>query len=67
MMCGYPRTDYLLIMFPLGFWFDATMRVATTAIGGALLLASSSGGYLLYRRWAGARMEETAIPAEVNN
>ena len=62
-----PRTDYLLIMFPQAFWFDATMRVATTAIGGALLLAGSSGGYLLYRRWAGARMEETAIQAEVNN
>ena len=38
-----------------------------TTLEWALLLAGSSGGYLLYRRWAGARMEETAIPAEVNN
>ena len=43
-----PRTDYLLIMFPLGFWFDATMRVALTTIAGAVLLAAVSGGYLLY-------------------
>ena len=45
-----PRTDYLLIMFPLGFWFDATMRVALTTIGGAVLLVALSGGYLLYFR-----------------
>ena len=45
-----PRTDYLLIMFPLGFWFDATMRVALTTLFGAALLASSGGGYLLYRK-----------------
>jgi len=62
-----PRTDYLLIMFPLGFWFDATMRVATTAIGGALLVASASGGYLLYRRYTAEPKEETTAPAEVDN
>ena len=43
-----PRTDYLLIMFPLGFWFDATLRVALTTIAGALLLVAVSGGYLWY-------------------
>jgi hypothetical protein len=37
-------------MFPLGFWFDATMRVAATSVIGAIGLASVSGGYLLYRR-----------------
>ena len=30
-----PRTDYLLIIFPAGFWFDATMRVALTSVLGA--------------------------------
>jgi integral membrane protein (TIGR01906 family) len=45
-----PRRDYLIIMFPLGFWFDATMRVAATSVIGAIGLASVSGGYLLYRR-----------------
>jgi integral membrane protein (TIGR01906 family) len=46
-----PRRDYLIIMFPQGFWFDATMRVAATAVGSAVLLAGISGSYLLYRRW----------------
>jgi integral membrane protein (TIGR01906 family) len=46
-----PRRDYLIIMFPLGFWFDATMRVAATALGGALILSGVSGTYLLYRCW----------------
>lgn len=41
-----PRTDYLLIMFPQGFWFDATMRVALTTIAGALLIAAAGGGYV---------------------
>jgi integral membrane protein (TIGR01906 family) len=46
-----PRRDYLIIMFPQGFWFDATMRVAATAVGGAVLLAGISASYLLYCRW----------------
>ena len=48
-----PSTDYLLIMFPQGFWFDATMRVALTTIGGAVLLVAVSGGYLLYFKRSG--------------
>ena len=55
-----PRTDYLLIMFPLGFWFDATMRVALTTIGGALLLVAVSGGYLLYFKRRAARPDGTS-------
>jgi integral membrane protein (TIGR01906 family) len=47
-----PCRDYLIMMFPLGFWFDATMRVAATAVGGALLLAGTSGAYLYRRRRA---------------
>ena len=45
-----PRTDYLLIMFPLTFWFDATIRVALTAVAGAAVLTALGGGYLWYRR-----------------
>lgn len=45
-----PRSDYLLIMFPLGFWFDATMRVALTATAGALLLTATTAGYHLHHR-----------------
>ena len=50
-----PRTDYLLIMFPQGFWFDATMRVALTTIAGAVLLVAVSGGYLWYFDWRTGR------------
>ncbi len=46
-----PRTDYLLIMFPQGFWLDATVRVATTAVVGGAILAGPSGIYLLIRWW----------------
>ncbi len=45
-----PRRDYLLIMFPLGFWFDATLRVAATAAAGAFALIAGSTAGLLYLR-----------------
>ena len=59
-----PRTDYLIIMFPVGFWFDATIRVVLSAVGGALILASVSGGYLVYRWWTAKLAEgpKTANP-----
>ncbi len=50
-----PRTDYLLILFPGGFWFDATMRVALTSVLGAVLLLSAGGAFLGYRRWSANR------------
>ena len=50
-----PRTDYLLILFPAGFWFDATMRVALTSVLGALLLISVGGAILAYLRWRSYR------------
>ena len=43
-----PRTDYLLIMFPQGFWFDATMRVALTTIFGAILLVVLGLSYIAF-------------------
>ena len=45
------NTDFLLMMFPQAFWFDATMRVAGGAVIGALTAIVLPGGYLLYRRW----------------
>ena len=42
-----PRRDYLLMLFPLGFWFDAAMTVALRAGGGG----GASGGRR--GRWAG--------------
>ena len=60
-----PRTDYLLILFPGGFWFDATMRVALTSILGALLLISVGSAGIAYRRWKNSRPSPTAqAPAE---
>ena len=46
-----PRTDYLVLLFPQGFWFDATMWVAIRAISGGLVLAAAGGSYLAWRRW----------------
>ena len=46
-----PRTDYLVLLFPQGFWFDATVWVALRAIAGGLILAAAGGGYLAWSRW----------------
>ncbi len=48
-----PRTDYLVLLFPQGFWFDATMWAALRALAGGALLAAAGGGYLAWRRWGG--------------
>jgi integral membrane protein (TIGR01906 family) len=46
-----PRTDYLVLLFPQGFWFDATIWVALRAIAGGLILAAAGGSYVAWRRW----------------
>ena len=46
-----PRTDYLLLLFPQGFWFDVTMRVVVLVVAGAAMLTAVCGGYLLLRWW----------------
>lgn len=46
-----PRTDYLVLLFPQGFWFDATMWVAIRALAGGVILTAAGGGYLAWRRW----------------
>ncbi len=48
-----PRTDYLIILFPQGFWFDATIRVALTAVTAALGLVGVSAVFLGLRWWFG--------------
>ena len=45
-----PRRDYLVMLFPLGFWFDATVLVALRAIAGALVLMAAGSGLLVYWR-----------------
>ena len=60
-----PRTDYLLILFPAGFWFDATMRVALTSVLGAALLLSTGASFLGYRHWsANRRRDPDPAPAD---
>ena len=44
------RTDFLVMLFPEEFWFDATMWVAMRALIGAVIIGAASGGYLLYLR-----------------
>ena len=46
-----PRTDYLVLLFPQGFWFDATMWVALRAMAGGLILAAAGGAWLAWQRW----------------
>ena len=46
------RTDFLVMLFPQDFWFDATIWVATRALVAALAIGVVSAVYLLYlRRW----------------
>ena len=50
-----PRTDYLVMMFPQGFWFDATLFVALAIVVETIVLCVASAGYLaLLRRRARA-------------
>lgn len=59
-----PRTDYLLILFPGGFWFDATMRVALTAMLGGILLLSAGVVVRGYLRWRSYRSSRDSNPSE---
>ncbi len=50
-----PRTDYLVLLFPQGFWFDATLWFALRAIAGGLLLAAAGGAWLAWKKWGALR------------
>ncbi len=41
-----PARDYLIMLFPQGFWFDATMLVALVTVVLAIILAAAAGLYL---------------------
>jgi len=45
-----PTTDYLIMLFPEGFWYDAAMLFAKITIGVAVTLGGVAGGYLWTRR-----------------
>ena len=59
-----PATDYLVVLFPLGFWFDATLLVVALTTAGALVVALSAVACRLYlRRYAHSKSGEPAAPA----
>ncbi len=42
-----PARDYLIRLFPEGFWYDTALYCALATAGMAIILAGVSGGYLL--------------------
>ncbi len=45
-----PTEDYLIMLFPQGFWLDATLFGALATVGMAIILGGVAGGYLLLTR-----------------
>jgi len=45
-----PTKDYLIMLFPQGFWYDATLFCALATAGLAVILGGAAGGYLLFSR-----------------
>jgi len=45
-----PTKDYLIMLFPQGFWYDAALFCAVATAAGAMILAAIAGGYLLFTR-----------------
>jgi LPXTG-motif cell wall-anchored protein len=44
-----PATDYLIMMFPQGFWFDAALACAIATAAGAIILGGV-GWWLMRKR-----------------
>ena len=45
-----PARDYLIMLFPQGFWYDATVFCTLATVIGAVVLGGVGGGYLLLSR-----------------
>ena len=45
-----PTRDYLIMLFPGGFWYDAALLCVLVTAGLAVILGGVAGGYLLYSR-----------------
>ena len=45
-----PTRDYLIMLFPGGFWYDAAIFCALATAGLAIILGGVAGGYLLLTR-----------------
>ncbi len=47
-----PARDYLIMLFPQGFWYDTTLFCALVTTAGAVVLGGVSGSYLYKSRSA---------------
>ncbi len=45
-----PTKDYLIMLFPGGFWYDATLFFGLATVIGAVVLGGVGGGFLLFSR-----------------
>ncbi|MFC1846799.1 TIGR01906 family membrane protein [Chloroflexota bacterium] len=45
-----PTKDYLIMLFPQGFWYDAVIFCTLLTVGLAVLLGGVAGGYLFIKR-----------------
>jgi len=45
-----PTRDYLIMLFPGGFWYDATIFCALATASLAIILGGVAGGYLVFTR-----------------
>ena len=45
-----PAKDYLIMLFPRGFWYDAAILCAMATAAGAVVLGGVAGGYLMIAR-----------------
>ena len=44
-----PTRDYLIMLFPGGVWYDATLFCVLTTVGMAVILGGAAGGHLVFR------------------
>ncbi len=45
-----PTRDYLIMLFPEGFWYDAAIFCAGITVGLAIILGGVAGGYLVFSK-----------------
>ena len=45
-----PTRDYLIMLFPQGFWYDAAIFCALATVGLAIILGGVAGGYLIFSK-----------------
>ena len=58
-----PRRDFLVMMFPSGFWFDAAMLVVGLVVLQAAIVAGTVGGAVAYGRWQSRKRDAAPSPS----